>query len=195
MMYQTLSGVKLRSGVINSVKDNIAVKINSRDFNQTSGSSIGVQIKPNQATAGASVRGLEVQPRFASAIGGADLVGANISGILKGVTGNLSGAVHVLEVETDFSAGSNPTRTIAGDVSMLRISGDFPLGMTFSGTKNIIELPAVNTGQFDYFLKADASQSFIGIKGSDYSLSEPRCKIPIKIGNVVYYLIGYTTAT
>lgn len=144
---------------INSVPDNKPVRINSRDYAQTSGSSIGFQCKPNQAVAGASVSGCEIQPRFASGIGGVNLIGANISAILKGVTGNLTGEVHVLELETDFDQNQNPTRTITGDVCLLRLSGGFPNTMTFSGKKSAIQMAPAQSGPYDAFIKWDSTNT------------------------------------
>jgi hypothetical protein len=140
---------------LNSDRDDKVVSINSRDYNQTSGSGVALQVKPNQATDGtSSIRGLEVQPRFASAIGGGDLVGANISAILKGTTGNLTGNVHVLELETDFNGGSSPTRHIGGDVTMIRFSGDFPSGMTWTaGVRSVFSFAEVSFLDFTHLFK------------------------------------------
>lgn len=138
--------------------DNKSIKLNTRDY-LIGGT--GVSTKPNQTVAGYSIKGLEVQPRFASTIGGVNLVGANISGVLKGITGNLSGEVHVLELETDFDQNQNPTRTITGDVTLLRFSGGFPNSMTFSGKKTCIQLAPQQSGAYDGFIKFDATNTDI----------------------------------
>lgn len=171
---------------INSKEDDKPVLINSRDYAQASGTSIGFQSKPNQAVSGASVHGCEIQPRFADGIGGGSLVGANISAILKGTTGNLTGEVHALEVETDFNAGGNPTRTITGDVSLIRISGDFPGTMTFSGKKNVITIAPQNSGAFDYFLNLDSSQTALLAAKTNAAITHT---IPIRFGNTNYWIM------
>lgn len=139
---------------INSVPDDKPVRINSRDYAQTSGTSIGFQCKPNQAVTGAAVHGFEVQPRFADGIGGTDLVGGNISAILKGTTGNLSGAVHVLEIETDFNGAASPTRTITGEISMIRFSPDFPASMTLSaGIRSVFAFAPFSFQDFTHLFR------------------------------------------
>ena len=147
---------------INSKEDDKTILINSRDYSQSSGTSIGFQSRPNQAVAGASVHGCEIQPRFADGISGVDLVGANISAVLKGTTGNLSGAVHVLELETDFNDSS--TRQITGNVDIIRIVGSFPSGMTF-GKKSAIRIAAPNEGTFDALIAVEAGTGATATSG------------------------------
>lgn len=137
--------------------------LNSKDFNYTSGSAIGFQCKPNKVAAGGDIHGCEIQPRFADGIGGGSLVGANVSAILKGTTGDLTGEVHALEVEVDFnSVSAAPTRTITGDVSLLRFGGsNFNASMTFSGKKSMIQCAPANVGAWDAFIKFDATNTDI----------------------------------
>jgi hypothetical protein len=54
----------------------------------------------------------------------------------------------------------------------------------------------VNSGSgFTNFLNVSSAAGCAAVKGSDYSLSEPRAKLTVKVGASTYYLIGYTTAT
>ncbi len=180
---------------VNSVADNKPVLINSRDYVQQSGTSIGFQCKPNQATGNTavSVHGCEIQPRFADGQAGKDLVGTNISAILKGTTGDLSGEVHVLEVETDFNGGASPTRTITGDCSMLRINADWPSAMTFSGKKIAIKFPALNDGKYDLLFDFDTSQVG-GFMNATASLGSQIGQILIRVGSTTRCIPYYATS-
>lgn len=170
---------------INSKEDDKPVLINSRDYAQASGTSIGFQSKPNQAVTGTTeVHGCEIQPRFADGVGGSSLIGANISAILKGTTGNLSGNVNVLQVETDF--GATATRTIGGDVDMIRIFSDFPTTMTYTGKKNVIKVAANNIGPFDYFLNFEGAHADIFSAKSAAAVSHI---IPIQVNGTNYWIM------
>lgn len=95
------------------------VRINSRDYDATSGDVCGVQIKPNIAVGGTTgVTGLEVAPRFASGIAGSKLVGIMSNPDLKGAAGgNLSSDMRCYEGKLESASGS--TRTIAGGAYVL----------------------------------------------------------------------------
>ena len=113
---------------LNTTSDNKPTRINSRNFTQTSGNSIGFQSKPAQ-TVGSSgnVIGFEVSPRVNDTIaltGSGSVIGAHIDAYLKGTgAGTIAGDVRGLQIEmvTD-DAG---TRTISGNVSMLRFRAAF----------------------------------------------------------------------
>lgn len=176
-----------------------AFRLNTRDYSSATSNALGISSKPNQTVAGVSIQGLEVQPRFASGIGGVNLIGANISAITKGTTGNLSGEVHVLELETDFDQSLNPTRTITGDVTLLRFSGGFPNSMTFSGKKTAMQVAPAQNGPYDGFIKFDTTNTDIVL---DAGTGDNSCAtsngfttnpagwkaIKILLGGTAYYL-------
>lgn len=171
---------------INAKEDDKPVRIQSRDFAQASGTSIGFQCKPNQAVAGAAVHGAEIQPRFASGIGGTDLVGVNISAVLKGTTGDLTGGVHVLEVECDFNGGAGPTRTLTGDLAMIRIFADLSATMTYSGKKSVLQIAANNTGSFDYFMSIDGAHADLFAAKTAAAVTHI---IPIRVNGTNYWIM------
>ena len=110
---------------LQTVSDSKPVRINSRDYTQTSGSSIGFQVKPNQTTVNANyVMGGEISPRIATGIAGAGIIGLHVDAYLKGTTaGTISGDVRSLNVEV--IADDAGTRTISGNVSAIRIRSAF----------------------------------------------------------------------
>lgn len=106
-------------------RDNRQVRINSRDFSQASGSSIGFQAKPAQAvTSTGSVIGGEISPRVNDNVDIANVIGLHVDTYLKGTAAKtVSGDVRGLQVElvTD-DAGTN---TVSGNVSAIRVRAAF----------------------------------------------------------------------
>ena len=117
---------------LQTVSDSKPVRINSRNYSQTSGSSIGFQVKPAQTVANTDmIMGGEISPRINSGIGGKGIIGLHADTWLRGtVAGTLTGDVRTLNIEayTD-DAG---TRTINGNVSIIRIRSAFS-ATTISG--------------------------------------------------------------
>lgn len=136
---------------VKSVADGKPVRINSRNYTQTSGSSIAFQAKPAQTVASTgSVIGCEISPRANSGIAVANVIGAHIDAYLKGTAaGTISGDVRGLQIEmvTD-DAG---TRDIGGNVSAIRIRSAFS-GGTITGkfVPVRIEKPETQTNSKTY---------------------------------------------
>jgi len=149
---------------LNTATDTKPVRINSRDYTQTSGSGIGVQCKPNQSVTGtASITGGEFSPRFAAGIGGSDLIGLQASPLLKAGAGDLTGKVAGLEINIDF--GISGTRTITGDVSGVEAFLAIPSTYTYSGAISLIRVRDVNIKGWDYFLNLDSTG--VGLLSTD----------------------------
>jgi len=100
-------------------------------------------MKPNVSVTGtASVKALEISPRFADGAAGANLIGAFIGTDLKGsgAAGDLSGQINCIEAKPESASGS--TRTVAGVVCNLRCgnqmhgtctTGVFPIQVDTAG--------------------------------------------------------------
>jgi hypothetical protein len=176
---------------IDTGNDEKNVRINSRDFTQTSGSGCAAQIKPNQSVDGtASVTGLEVSPRFADGIGGNDLRGILADPNLKGTTGDLTGQVVAVECNIDMGdAGS--TRTIAGDLSALSSFLDLPSGITVSGKATLLRVRGVNAAAWDAFLNLDDANT--GLTQSSAASGGTSKYLKVYIGDTLY-TIEMTTA-
>ena len=172
-----------------STSDTKNVRINSRNYTQTSGDASGVQIKPNQTVATAGITGLEVSPRFASGIAGTSLVGIKCDPVLKGSgTGTLSGSVTGIQVNIDF--GISQTRTIDGDVSAFESFLAVPSNMTYTGLVSFLRVRGVNIRAWDQFLNVDDENTGI-TTSTDPSASTNDRWIPCKIGGDQYHLRLY----
>ena len=120
----------------NSPADDKTIRLNSRDYTQTSGDSIGFQSKPRATGTGtSSVYGAQISPRFGSAVGGNSLVGVEASPILQGTTGDLTGDYRAFDaILEDGGAG----RTITGVATALRVRSN--LGSTVTGGAHILHV-------------------------------------------------------
>lgn len=148
------------------------VRINSRNYTQTSGDASGVQIKPNQTAATASITGLEVSPRFASAIAGTNLVAIKADPVLKGTTGNIGGEVVGVQVNIDF--GISGSRTITGDVSAFETFLAVPSsGMTYSGRVAVMRVRTVNIKAWDDLFNFDDANTGAAVVSCDGMTASP----------------------
>ena len=95
------------------------IRLNSRDYEATSGDSTAVQSKPNISVGGTTgVTALELSPRFASGIAGSKCVGIMSNPILKGAAGgDLTSDFRCYEGKLESDSGS--TRTVAGVSSVV----------------------------------------------------------------------------
>ena len=181
--------------ILNSTSDNRQVRINSRSFVQATGDSIGFQSKPSQTvTTTGSVFGGQISPRLQSGVAGGNIIGLDVNSDLKGTAaGTVSGDVRALNLElvTD-DAG---TRAIGGNVSFIRMRGAFS-GGTVTGVISAIRIEKLesqtNSKQFDAVLELPSTNSAVwGVKGSDYTPSQPRAKIKVLVNGTAYWLVGY----
>ena len=180
---------------LNTTSDDKQVRINSRNYAQTSGSSIGFQSKPAQnATSTGSVIGGEISPRVNNTFGIGNVIGLHVDTYLKGTSsGTVTGDVRGLQIEmvTD-DAG---TRTIDGNVSGLRIRSAFSAtGITGVFAPIRIEKAETQTGsqQYDAVLELPSTNGAVwDVKGSDYTPSQPRAKVKVLVNGTAYWLVGY----
>lgn len=120
--------LNLNSGVTSTDLVGKTVRVNSITNTGTANSFIGFQSKPGQgASTAQNLIGFEVSPRLSDAValtGSGSIIGGHIDAYLKGTSaGTVAGDVRGLQIEmvTD-DAG---TRTISGNVSMLRFRAAF----------------------------------------------------------------------
>lgn len=157
---------------INTNSDTRNVRINSRNYTQTSGDASGVQIKPNQTAATASITGLEVSPRFASAIAGTNLVAIKADPVLKGTTGNIGGQVTGVQVNIDF--GISGSRCITGDVSAFETFLAVPSsGMTYSGRVAVMRVRTVNIKAWDDLFNFDDANTGAAVVSANGMNKDP----------------------
>lgn len=131
--------------------DSKPVKINSRNYTQTSGNSIGFQVKPSQTvTTTGEVIGGEISPRLQNGINAAVIKGLHVNVDLKGTsTRTISGDVRGLEVE--LTTSNSGTSTIDGYVTGLRFRSAFS-ATTLTGEFSAIrfEFPEAQTNSQTY---------------------------------------------
>ena len=134
--------------------DGKTLRFNSRNYDQTSGGSLGFQCKPNQSTnSSGNVVGGEISPRLSSGValsGSGSITGLHVDVFLKGTaSGTVAGNCRGLEVElvTDDSG----TRTIDGYVTGLRFRSAFS-ATTITGEFSAIrfEKPEAQTNSKTY---------------------------------------------
>lgn len=152
---------------LNTEVDSKTVRINSRNYAQTSGSSIGFQSKPAQnAASSGSVIGGEISPRVNSGIalsGSGSIIGLHVDTYLKGTAaGTIGGDVRGLQIElvTD-DAG---TRDITGNVSAIRVRMAFSAG-TVTGNKTVlrVEKPETQTNSETYDALFELTDTVAGV--------------------------------
>jgi hypothetical protein len=159
---QVITNIKASYGnnlTLESVADSKPVRINSRNYVQTSGSSIGFQSSPTQTvTSTGTIEGAEITARLNSGVAVANIIGLHVSPYPRGTAaGTVSGDVRGVQIEmvTD-DAG---TRTFSGNVSALRIRSAFS-ATTITGkfVPIRIEVPETQTNSKTY----DAAFEFTG---------------------------------
>lgn len=168
--------------VLNTTSDDRQVRINSRNFTQATGDSIAFQSKPNQtvATTG-SVYGGQVSPRCADTIACANLIGLEISPILKGTSGAVSGDWRAADlILEDEGAG----RTITGDAEFIRARPN--LASTVTGDVMFAELlTAEGATNWELFASFPAVSSVFVAPGNTTALSN-QGYVKVKIGGTAY---------
>lgn len=121
-------GTPLSAGNMATTSDSVPVKLNSRNFTQASGDTIGFQVTPNQAadTTG-EVFGGQIKPRVASGFDAATVNGLGIDSELKGSgAGALSSDLRGI----NMYLGATGSGTIGGNVVGLRVRQEVNINPT-----------------------------------------------------------------
>ncbi|MFI5405031.1 MAG: hypothetical protein ACHQ1D_00815 [Nitrososphaerales archaeon] len=181
---------------VRSWDDTKPVLINSRNYVQTSGNSIGFQSKPAQTvTSTGAVIGGEISPRVNDDIDIADVRGLHTDVYLKGtssrtISGNV--AVHEVELVTDDAGVS----AITGYVAAIRIRSVFSAAVTGVMSAIRIELPEVQTGSHPYDAVLDLTGAQAGV-WNDTPGTEPTTAdgyIKVVVDGSVRYIQLYSGA-
>lgn len=179
---------------IMSISDNNPIKLNSRNYVQTTGDSIGFQAKPAQSVASTgTVQGGQVSPRVATGIAVSQIIGLFVDAELKGTSaGTISGDVRALNLElvTD-DAG---TRTIGGNVNAIRIRSAFS-ATTITGKFVPIRIEKAesqtNSKQYDAVLELPSTVA--GVWGSAGTPSNQAGFITVLVNGAVKYIQLFDT--
>ena len=182
---------------LKSADDTKPVTLNSRNYTQTSGSSIGFQSKPAQTvTTTGSVIGGEISPRVNNDIDVANVIGLHVDTYLKGTaTRTVSGDVRGEQIElvTD-DAG---TCTYSGKVVGLRFRTAFSAtGITGLFVPISVEKPEAQTNSQNYDGVLDLTSTVAGVWHDDPTTEPSTAAGYVKVyvnGNARYIQL-YSTA-
>jgi hypothetical protein len=176
---------------LNTTSDDKQVRINSRNFTQATGDSIGFQATPNQTvnTTG-EVYGGQIKPRAAAGIDVASVNGLGVDVELKSGDGNASADLRGFNVYL----GATGTGTISGDVVGLRLRHE--VAATVSGDSVAIDIDD-NEGATDWthFLKLGAALGTHGMTtNTDKTGNAKSGTIKVKAGNTLYHIQLYANS-
>lgn len=150
---------------IETKQDSKNVRLNNRNYTRPTDTATAVQIKPNvSATGASSMVGLEVSPRFAAGVAGADLVAIKADPLLKAGAGNLSGGVVGCQANLDF--GISGTRTITGNIAAFESFLAIPSTYTYSAAVSFLRVRNVNIKGWDYFLDVEGAGTGLAVVGA-----------------------------
>ena len=153
--------------------------------------SSSTQIKPS-GTASAEAVGLEVSPRFQSAIAGTNLIGIKSDPVLKGTTGDISGQVVGVQVNIDF--GTSGSRIITGDVAAFEAFLAVPsAGMTYSALVSVMRVRTVNIKGWDSFINFDDANTG-ATTATDKTGNTKSNTIKVHIGSSLLHIQLYDNA-
>ena len=186
--------------VLTTDSDDRQIRINSRNFAQTSGSSIAFQAKPAQNVGSSgSVIGGEISPRVNSGValsGSGGIIGLHVDAYLKGTAaGTIGGDVRGLQVElvTD-DAG---TRTVSGNVTGLRFRAAFS-ATTITGKFVPIRIEKAeaqtNSKQWDAVLELPSTNAGIWHDDPNTEPSTAAGYIKVLVNGNARYIQLYSTA-
>lgn len=179
--------ITLDNFLINTVEDNKTIRLNSRDYAQATGDSIGLQSKPRQTvTTTGNVVGAEFSPRVSANVGCTALIALKADPVIQAGTSGTITAVRSIECNIDFS--DSDTRTVT-DVQCIRIFPDFGT-VTVSQKKTVMTLATPNAGTWDYLFDFEASSGLFDETNGTYSTADGFLKIRVPEGDarIPYFL-------
>ena len=161
----TINGKRGSHFVINTISDNKQIRLNSRQYNNASGDSIGIQSKVDQrVTTTGVVRGFEMQPRVQAAVGCSRLVAFQGAPIIKGssgVSGTVTNGVQCFRAELTDELGAG--KTFGGDLVGYDVRGvAMESGHTYSANVDVVGFrmaASENSKAWDAVLKLASTQA------------------------------------
>lgn len=136
-----------------------AIRLNSRDFTNTSGGITAVQVKPSQTvTSTGNLVGMEISPRLQDGVTSLSITGLHVDVDLKGTTA-VTTSENVRGIEVELVTSNSGTRTISGYVTGIRFRSVFSAtAITGNFTAMRFEFPEAQTNSQTY----DAWLEFTG---------------------------------
>ncbi len=164
---------------LDSVADGNPVKINSRSYTQTSGSSIGFQTKPNQTvTTTGDVIGAEFSPRANDAGAGA-VIAIKADPVIKTATAiRTVSAVRGIEINIDLPLGGS-AYTFTNAVCGIRMFPNFGSGHTFSANRPAILLATPNTTDWTHLLEVETASVMAVVAAGTFTTADGHLVIDV----------------
>ena len=200
---ETFSFGRINSGMENDLNlqtlaDNRQVELNTRNFTQTSGDSIGFRAVPTQSvTSTGTVFGGQVTARLADDIDMGNLIGLHADAFLSGTTAKtVSGDIRALQLElTSTDAGTN---TVSGDVNAIRIRAAFS-ATTLTGDMVPIKIEVAesqtNSQQWDAVFELTGANTGIWASGAASGVGDTEDGyFKIIINGAAQYVLTYSDA-
>jgi len=174
------------------------IRLNSRTLTDatlgTDGTHIGFQSKPGQGVSTSqNVIGAEISPRLNDAValtGSGSIIGLHVDAFLRGTTGNVAGDVRALQLE--LVTNDAGTRTIAGNVSHVRLRTAFSGTITGFFSAFRVETPEVQTNSQDL----DGLFDLTGVSAAWGSAGTPSTQagfLKLRVNNLDRYVQLFTT--
>jgi len=193
----SLQHLGLNSGATATDIAGYTVRLNHVTNTGTANDLIGFQCKPAQGVATAkNVIGAEISPRVADTFaltGSGTLIGLHVDATLQGTTGNIAGDVRGIQIELISASGSS--RTVAGNVSGLRIRSNFISG-NITGLKEAIriEIPETPGTGYDSVLTLTGAHPGIWNSAPSGEPSTADGYIKVNVNGAVRYIQLYSGA-
>jgi len=180
---------------LDTLEDDKQVRLNCRDYAQTSGDSIGFQSRPRASVSGTqTVYGGQFAPGYNDGIGGNSLVGLVADCYLKGSGGNLSGDIRAFQGQ--ITDENSPGRIISG-VSCILDAWQQLAAHTFTGGVYVLNVRAAGGATpWSGLMKLIDDGGNIADLASAVT-GNPTGVIKIKVGDTEGYIpmyVGYTPA-
>lgn len=174
----------------NSQLDNKPIQLNRRNFDRTNGSSIAVQIGPNQTVANTNdVIGAEIRARTAG-VGTGALAPVKADAVLATATAVATvSAIKCFEANIDFP-DSGSAYTITNNINAFRTFLDMGAGHTVSGKKAVFCIATPNTSGWDYLFDVESSSGLHTVASGTYSTAEGY--LTVRVAGSVYRMPFFT---
>jgi len=170
---------------LKTTTDSKTVKLNTRDYTQATGDSIGFSSKPSQTvTTTGAVYGTQISPRLQNGVAASALVAVQGAPVTKGASaGTISADVRAFEAAIDLN-DVDGTRTVTGVVSALYAFLQAPSAGTYTGGCAVIHVPLENTKKWDFLMKTATGVGFVNTTAS----------LGAQIGQLLVSIAGTTRA-
>lgn len=182
------------------------IRLNVRNYLQTSGDAIGIQVKPRLTqTSTGEVRGAEISPSISSGFGAASLTGVFADCYLRGSGAGTVTVVRAVQaqIEDDVNGGTNGTKTLSL-VAAYTASQALSTTQTVSSGPHVLQVYSVaesgSAKQWESFVRftaagAAASACYVGAMTAKNPEDDAEAGyLSIMVGSTRYEIPFYAVA-